>query len=300
MTEPNERTTLDAVPAIDVRPATEADLEAIYSIWYETETVGIANPPPPGQDLWFRQVFRTGQLVVASDGSGRPLGFAGARRHGPLTVLTDLFVRPAAQSGGIGSALLEAVLPRSGPLATYASTDPRAVASYARRGMMPRWPAYYLNADRDRVGRLRPNVAVRPAGEEGLRFLTEADDDGGGFWSLSGAVSLEVVAGGRVVGAAMITAPSPGRLFRPDAASVVETSALPGHAGETVLAAVAWCLGTESPMVSVQVAGTHEALVPLLELGFRIADVDTACASDERLLADPALTTSFGEPLPAR
>jgi hypothetical protein len=105
--------------------------------------------------------------------------------------------------------------------------------------------------------------------------------------------------GGEVVGAAIVTAPSPYRLFHPDAATVVETSALAGFAGDTVVAAVAWCLESGSPSVGLQVPGPHEALAPLLECGLRITDVDTACASDGRLVADPSRQTSYGEPLPA-
>src|SRR5258708_4900402 len=113
-----------------VRSATEADLSEIYSIWYETETVEVDDLPPPGANAWFARVLRTGRLVVAAD-EGRLVGFAGVCQEGPLAVLTDCFVRPAAQSAGIGSALLDAVVPRSGPVATFASTDPRAVPSYA-------------------------------------------------------------------------------------------------------------------------------------------------------------------------
>jgi hypothetical protein len=45
----------------------------------------------------------------------------------------------------------------------------------------------------------------------------------------------------------------------------------------------------------VQVPGPHSALAPLLERGFTISDVDTACATEDGLLADPARHTMHGE-----
>jgi Acetyltransferase (GNAT) domain len=240
-------------------------------------------------------------LVVAADW-GQLVGFAGVCQEGPLAVLTDCFVRPAAQSTGIGSALLDAVVPRSGPVATFASTDPRAVPSYARRRMLPRWPAFYLSATRERLvhlGRVVPRLSVVPAGADGLSMLVEANGDAECLASV-GAVNLEVRDATGVIGAATVSAPSPFRLFDADGATITESSALGGRATDTVLAAVAWCAGTDSPNVSLQLAGTHEAFVPLLELGFRITDADTACASEEASLADPTCTTFWGEPLPSR
>jgi hypothetical protein len=61
-----------------IRAATEADLPEIYSIWYETEIDGVTNAPPPGHDPWLRHMLQTCRVVVAADGAGRPIGFAGA------------------------------------------------------------------------------------------------------------------------------------------------------------------------------------------------------------------------------
>ena len=41
--------------------------------------------------------------------------------------------------------------------------------------------------------------------------------------------------------------------------------------------------------------GQHGALAPLLDRGFAITDVDTACASEDGLLADPTRHTMHGE-----
>ena len=103
-----------------------------------------------------------------------------------------------------------------------------------------------------------------------------------------------------VIGTAAVSAPSPLRLFGADGSTIIESFAIGGRATDTVFALIAWCAGTDSPTVSLQVAGTHEAFLPLLDLGFRITDVDTACASPDASLADPTCTTFYGEPLPSR
>jgi hypothetical protein len=165
--------------------------------------------------------------------------------------------------------------------------------------MLPRWPVFYLSATQERLvhlGRVPPGLSVVPAGADGLAMLIEANGDAEYLRSV--AVNLEVRDATGVIGAATVSAPSPFRLFDSDGATITESSARRGRATDTVLAAVAWCRGTDSPNVSLQLAGTHEAFVPLLELGFRITDADTACASAEASLADPTCTTFWGEPLP--
>ena len=135
-----------------LRDAGIDDLGPIYDVWYATEIDGLTDPPPPGAMPWFGHLLDVGRLVVAvdegagADGRDEVVGFAAALDHGRCVALSDLFVRPDQQSRGVGGALLDEVLPPGRPLVTMASADPRAVASYARRGLRPRWPAYYLAA----------------------------------------------------------------------------------------------------------------------------------------------------------
>jgi hypothetical protein len=281
---------------VDIRDATAADLDEVYTIWYQTEIEGVASPPPPSASPWFRHLLAFGRLVVASDGHVL-VGFAAVVQQGPLAVLTDCFVRPNSQSTGVGTALLDAVLPPTGPLATLASADPRAVSSYARRRMVPRWPAYYLSAPRARLGDLPTRCMAVAGGTDGLRYLVDARTSPDYLASI-GAVVLEVRDGRRVIGAATVTAPSRFRVFGAELATVTESAAEPGRALDTLLAVINWCVRTGSPGVSLQVAGCHEAFPRLLGLGFHITDSDTACASDDARLADPTRTSLFGEPLP--
>jgi GNAT superfamily N-acetyltransferase len=144
-----------------LRDADPSDLAAVYDIWYATEIVGVPHPPPPRTMPWFGHLLDVGRLVVAEERS-EVIGFAGLLDLGSCVALSDLFVRPDRQSQGVGAALLDEVLPGERPCVTMASADPRAIASYARRGMRPRWPAYYLSAT---AGQVRegawPALAVR-------------------------------------------------------------------------------------------------------------------------------------------
>lgn len=282
-----------------IRKAEESDLDEVYDIWYETETEGDDPPPARGANLWFPHVLRTGRMTVAMPEDGGLVGFAGIWSVGPLVVLTDCFVRPRFQSTGIGGALLDALLPTDDPVATFASTDTRAAAGYARRRMIPRWPVYYLLGDARQVSGWTPSrCSVTPAGEEAMRMLVEPRLDPE-YLSSIGATSLEIRDEGELVGAATVSVQSAFRLSHAEAATIIESHAQIGRARDLLLAVVGWCATNTDDSIGLQVAGTHEAFPALLELGFHITDVDTACYSNEDLMADPTRTSFCGEPLPA-
>ena len=276
-----------------VRDAGPDDLGPIYDVWYATETVGLAQPPPPRTMPWFGHLLDVGRLVVA-ERDGAVVGFAGVVDLGSCVALSDLFVRPERQSHGVGTALLDEVLPPGRPLVTMASADPRAVASYARRGMRPRWPAYYLTATADQIRPgARPSMIVEPLPFDAYDWPLPGDLP---YHRALGARPLAVRRDGRPIGTALVVDASPQRLFYPDTSEVLETTAdAAGDAAELVLAVVGHVLDGGATRVVVQVPGPHGALAPLLERGFAITDVDTACASDDGLLADPARHTMHGE-----
>jgi len=276
-----------------VRDAGPDDLGDVYDIWYATETVGLAQPPPPRTMPWFGHLLAVGRLVVADDG-GTLIGFAGVVDLGPCVALSDLFVRPERQSHGVGAALLDEVLPPGRPLVTMASADPRALASYARRGMRPRWPAYYLTATADQVRPGPwPSLSVEPLPFDAYDWPLPGDVP---YHRALGATPLAVRRDGRLTGTALVVDASPQRLFHPDTSEVLETTARDGDdATELVLAVVGHVLDGGATRVVVQVPGPHGALAPLLGRGFAITDVDTACATDDGLLADPARHTMHGE-----
>jgi GNAT superfamily N-acetyltransferase len=276
-----------------LRDADRSDLDAVYEVWYATETDGLRDPPPPRTMPWFGHLLDVGRLVVAEESSA-VVGFAGLLDLGSCVALSDLFVRPDRQSRGVGAALLDEVLPAGRPCVTMASADPRAVSSYARRGIRPRWPAYYLSA---------PAAQVRegPWPALGVRELALDEYD----WPLPGDVPyhralgarpLEIDRAGVRLGTALVVDGSPQRLFHPDTTEVLETTVDDADdAAAVVLAVVADLLQRGASRLMVQVPGPHPALAPLLERGFAVTDVDTACASEEGILADPARHTMHGE-----
>jgi GNAT superfamily N-acetyltransferase len=143
---------------VTIRPATERDLAAIFDLFYQNEMRGVADPPPRGDvPPWLPHTLANGALLVA-ERAGLPAGFAGLTVRSGVAFLTDLFVRPDAQSGGIGRALLRAILPPDAPVrCTLASSDPRALALYIRAGMLPQWPNYWL---------LGESAGLRPAASD--------------------------------------------------------------------------------------------------------------------------------------
>jgi len=276
-----------------LRDADRTDLGAVYDVWYATETVGLPNPPPPRTMPWFGHLLDVGRLVVAEEG-GAIVGFAGVLDHGSCVALSDLFVRPDRQSHGLGAALLDEILPAGRAGVTMASADPRAIASYARRGMRPRWPAYYLSAD---AGQVRegawPVLDVRELALDEYHWPLPGDVP---YHRALGARPLAIDGAEVRLGTALVVDGSPQRLFHPDTTELLETTVEDAaDAAAVVLAVVAHLLERHATRLVVQVPGPHGALAPLLERGFAITDVDTACASEDGLLADPARHTMHGE-----
>src|SRR5262249_9501289 len=143
---------------MELRPARVDDLGQIYDVWYETEVVGLADPPPPRTMPWFGHLLSVGQLTVAVDG-GVIVGFAGVLDYGRCVALSGLFVGPSWQSQGVGGGLLDGALAAGRAAVTMASGGPRAVASYVRRGLLPRWPAYYIAASPEQLRDFDPVTA---------------------------------------------------------------------------------------------------------------------------------------------
>ncbi len=274
-----------------IRPATADDLVGIHLVWYMTETLGLASPPPLGEPHpWLNHVLRAGTLLVAERDS-MIIGFAGIIARGDLVFLTDLFIAPEIQSYGVGGALLDAILPRDGrTLATFGSSDPRALALYIRAGMTPEWPDFVIHVERERwrppdlmatdvevieAARMEPDLLVFDAEVSGRERPQEH-----GYW-------LEECAGtpfwfqreGRRVGFGYVRLAPETPLQARDTAVIgpvgVRDSA---DAVACVLAAVSWAL-ERAPGAHLLVPGPHPALRPLLAAGGRIEYVETFLCS---------------------
>ncbi len=160
--------------------------------------------------------------------------------------------------------------------------------------MRPRWPAYYLSAT---AGQVRqgpwPELAVRQLALDEYDWPLPGDVP---YHRALGARPLAIDREGVRLGAALVVEGSPQRLFHPDTTEVLETTVGDADdAAPVVLAVIAHLLDAGASRLVVQVPGPHGALAPLLERGFTITDVDTACASVDGLLADPTRHTMHGE-----
>ena len=195
---------------VRLRPATDADLPTCGEIWRDAlnDYMGRLNLPEIPPELG--SIERLHRHLHAADPEGfwvavrdepggggggrrgdapeRPLAFASAVRRDSLWFLSMLFVRPGEQGNGLGTRLLEHLLPGDDAiLATATDTaQPVSNALYARYGMVPRMPLLAL------VGRPQRYDAFGqlPSGVTPVPFASIAagPPDGGGHRELAAAV----------------------------------------------------------------------------------------------------------------
>jgi len=266
------------------RPAHEADLRAMYEVFYQNEALDNPNSPPPGDTPpYIQHVLQTGTMYVAEQ-DGQVLAFAGAITRGNITFLTDLFVRPAQQSGQLGKTLLHAVLPQDDLVhCTMSSSDPRALALYIRAGMRPRWPHFALQLEQPAHNMpLTSDIEIIEA-DPGFPALVRWDAQISGrlrpvdhlYWVREqSAVPLWFRRQGQIIGYGYIRLGA-GTLRYPQACTLGPIGvSTPQAATECVLAAVNWA-SQRAEVLRIDVPGPHPCLATLLETGFRIAYVDT-------------------------
>jgi GNAT superfamily N-acetyltransferase len=278
-----------------VRPAVETDLAAITAI-LEANDEPVSWPDVPRPPYVDHLLTRPGLRLVVGELEGSVAGVAGSIEVGgpDRRFLTDLYVDPARQSRGLGTALLEAAMAGASERMTFSSSDRRALAAYLRSGMRPWWPLLYVEVEAGRLGAHEPGVDARPAdvvetagielGWTGIdrtvdfAFYARLPDAAGFVIAIDGLVAgigwgrRELSATGRWLEHASIA---------PDADPV--------RAAFAVLreAAAGQRLGAAVP-------GPHPAVAALLDAGVRIGGVDTFCATDRDLLATDRLFPSPG------
>jgi GNAT superfamily N-acetyltransferase len=267
----------------------------LWEIRYADEIAGEVDPPERGPvPPYLSHVLETGELLVA-ERDGAAVGFAGLVRRGATAFLTDLFVHPDRQSNAVGRTLLQAILPRSGArLLTLSSTDPRALALYARAGLQPRWPNLLLEVEPASIGELPATgveiIRAEPDDPSLARWDAEASgrtrSEDLAFWLRAEAGEpLWLCRGGETVGYAIVRFGA-GRLWHPEAVTIGPVGVRRADdAVPCVLAVVDWAR-TRGAFFEIAAPGPHPALAALLEARFRIVYVETYCASDEALV-DP-------------
>ena len=278
-----------------IRPATEAELPAVYEVFYQTELLD--NPQLPLPDAippYLRYVLHTGTLYVAEE-NGEILGFAGAITRGNISFLTDLFVLPSFQSGKLGKTLLQTVLPQDDLIhCTLSSRDPRALALYIRSGMRPWWPQFALHLNKPaHIWPLAPDMEIIEADASDPALL-DWDTRASGrprpqdleYWvRAEKAVPLWFRIRGHIVGYGYVRfgaeVPS-----KPNACKIGPMGAdTPEDAIACVLAAIHWTM-QRSAEIHIDVPGPHPCLTTLLERGFYIKSFDTFVCSSSSLFLD--------------
>lgn len=137
------------------RRATAADTRACFDI-FETSvddlgrrTGGAANATAGDpkafeirRPLFDHLAATADQWWIAEEDGGRPIGYARSIVRDGVRELTEFFVLPDAQSGGIGRELLARAFPAGGARhrSIVATMDPRAIARYLKTGLGARVP----------------------------------------------------------------------------------------------------------------------------------------------------------------
>lgn len=143
MPDPERITIRRGIPA-DALPAYRVLFDAINEL-----APRIGADPIPGsvgdsyaraEPLFSYLAETAAEFWVAADESRTVVGYARSIEHGGFFELTEFFVHPSHQSGGIGRQLLERAFPpdRGELRVIVATTDPRALARYAKAGMTAR------------------------------------------------------------------------------------------------------------------------------------------------------------------
>ena len=252
---------------IEFRAATEDDLPGIHRVWWAADPFHEFSYNP-----WFAHVLRTGTMIVASV-EARVVGFAGVRRVGETTVVSDCFVAPDYQARGVGTRLLSRLVSPESSVMTLASQDPKARSLYARFGMAPKWECHYVEgspAAVDGGGAPAAEVGSYPVADSDLPHLREG----------LGCRFVATRSGSVAVAAESIES------------SIVSTSE---DAAPTLTAALGWMAGSAMQSAKVNLSDLHPAFPLLVDAGFTITDTDMLMAGPGAEVPDPTRITFNGD-----
>ena len=148
---------------ITYRPGTLADSRTVFDIFtislmdfgQRSGVVAITggNDAEVMASLWltrqpmFEHLTNTAeQFWIAEEAAGQAIGYARSVLRDGCRELTEFFVLPGRQSGGVGRELLARAFSTDGAAhrVIVATTDSRAQALYLKAGVYPRFPVYYF------------------------------------------------------------------------------------------------------------------------------------------------------------
>ncbi|NJN43469.1 MAG: GNAT family N-acetyltransferase [Anaerolineae bacterium] len=146
------------MPEITYRPGTSDDSHGAFLVFIQSladllPRIGL-QPWPGFSDpdqiakSWenrrplYEYLARTAEHFWVAEQDGEIVGYARSIIHDGVRELTEFFVKPGMQSGGVGRGLLARAFPREGAhrRTIIATTDLRAQARYLKSGVYPRFP----------------------------------------------------------------------------------------------------------------------------------------------------------------
>ena len=286
-----------------IRPARLDDAAAIYRL-AAAHDVHLEGPEGLGLP-YLERLFGDGTVLIAAR-NGQVVGFAAAVWLRPATGVStpatgrshvsDLFVEPAQHGSGVGGPLFRALLEahRDERWSVSSSNDPRAQSLYARAGMAPAWPLYYLQrrpADADRPLPPRPQTSVvrRIVVPELIAHFAQLSGldrtlDIATWSSRRGGTPIAVELDAHVALAGCVRDGATPQVRWLDAA-VIAPDADPVAALSAALASDE--IARPGGSIGLCLGGPHPALRSLLDAGFRIVERDTWCETPIGLV-DPA------------
>ena len=280
-----------------LRPAASSDLPEMMRVWLMAEGEGVEPDQPVPVGLL--HLLDSGLVRVAEFDDGLA-GFAVSFVRGDVTFLAQLFIDPARQSGGVGQALLQAVMPDDGTVrATVSSPDPRAVGLYVRHGMAPVWPVFDLRVDVANLHKLPVSMAIIQPARGGDPELVAVDAAVNGrsrpqdhrHWiEQRGGIAFWFERQGTRAGYGYLQIGRDGEdaALRDDSVRVGPVGVVdPAAAYDCVLAAVDLAREYGSSL-EILVPGPHPVLGALLEAGWRIKDIETFMTSARPPFVDGA------------
>lgn len=134
-----------------IEPTSAADPQALQRMWEERRSL-------------YEHLAHTCEHFWLAEREGEALGFARSVLRDGLLQLTEMFVLPGVQSGGIGRELMGRVFPKGEGIlhrSIIASSDTRAQALYLKAGVYPRCPLYYFGRFPEQVS-FRSDLAFKP------------------------------------------------------------------------------------------------------------------------------------------
>ncbi len=177
-----------------LRPGTPADSPAVFDVFVAaildlSRRVGSSvlaggQDPASLQRLWewrrplLEHLAATADRFWIAEADGKVVGYARSILRDGLRQLSEFFVLPERQSAGIGGALLARTFPAEHAIrrVVVGTTDWRAIASYLKAGVLPRFPSVHFMRPAEPVA-FATDLAVEPMAEsvETLQQLAAID-----------------------------------------------------------------------------------------------------------------------------